>query len=202
MPLPTLRTKRLNLRPFILEDAPVVHRLASDFEVADTTLNIPHPYPDDAAEGWILGQPESCADGSCFTWAITLCDTSELCGSISLGITPRFNTAKMGCWLGRPYWSNGYATEAAKAVLDHGFSHLRLHKIHARHFSRNPASGRVLQKIGMAHEGCQREHVRRGDRYEDVHNYGILSRLHSEAGDLKPVALRVGAVAKVDPVER
>ena len=67
-------------------------------------------------------------------------------------------------------------TEAATAVLDYGFEDLELHRIHARHFTRNPASGRVLDKLGMVYEGTQREHVKKGEGFEDVANYGILRR--------------------------
>jgi len=53
-----------------------------------------------------------------------------------------------GYWMGRPYWRNGYCTEAGLAVLEYGFAVLNLNRIHAHHFKRNPASGRVLEKLG------------------------------------------------------
>jgi len=55
-----------------------------------------------------------------------------------------------------------------------GFGHLRLNRIFATHFGHNPASGRVLQKLGMRYEGCQRAHYRKFDQFADSELYGIL----------------------------
>lgn len=93
-----------------------------------------------------------------------------------MGINQRHRRAEMGYWLGVPYWNRGYMTEAGRAMLAYGFGELELHRIHARHFTRNPASGRVLRKLGMTYEGTQREHVQKGEGFEDLANYGILRR--------------------------
>lgn len=174
MQQPIVDTTRLILRPFALADAPTVQRLAGAYEVADTTLNIPHPYPDGAAEQWIATHAENFNTGDSATFAIVLRATSELCGAIGLDISPRHRRAELAYWIGVPYWNQDYATEAAAVLLTYGFTALQLHRIHARHVTRNPASGRVMQKIGMTFEGIQREHFRKGDRFEDVANYGIL----------------------------
>ena len=82
--------------------------------------------------------------------------------------------AEMGYWIGKPYWNNGYCTEAAEAVLRYGFTELGLNRIYAHHFGRNPASGRVMEKIGMVYEGCLRQHVQRWGVFEDLKIYAIL----------------------------
>jgi [ribosomal protein S5]-alanine N-acetyltransferase len=176
MQQPNLETARLVLRPFTLADALAVQRLAGVYEVADMTLNIPHPYPDGAADEWIATHPDNFAAGTAVTFAITLRETAELCGGIGLHITQRHMHAELGYWLGLPYWNRGYTTEAAAALLNYGFTVLGLHRIHAHHFTRNPASGRVMQKLGMTFEGVLREHVRKGERFEDLASYGILRR--------------------------
>lgn len=61
------------------------------------------------------------------------------------------NTAELGYWIGVPFWGNGYATEAAQAVLDYAFRNIGLERVIAKFLRRNPASGRVLQKLGMKH---------------------------------------------------
>lgn len=76
--------------------------------------------------------------------------------------------------MGLPFWGNGYMTEAAAAVVAYGFAHLNLQRIYAYHYARNPASGRVMQKIGMTYEGCMRQHVWKGSRFEDSMIYSIL----------------------------
>jgi RimJ/RimL family protein N-acetyltransferase len=81
---------------------------------------------------------------------------------------------ELGYWIGKSYWGAGYATEAAAAVIEHGFTTLGLNRIHAHHMRRNPASGRVLQKLGMLYEGSLRQHFQRDGRFEDMECYGIL----------------------------
>lgn len=175
-PQPTLHTTRLRLRPLAIEDAPAVQRLAGDFAVADTTLRIPHPYEDGMAEAWIASLAEEYAAGRQVVFAITVLATAELVGAVGLALQAEHGRAELGYWIGQPYWGRGYATEAAGAVIAWGFRALGLHRIFARHFARNPASGRVLEKVGMRREGVAREHVRRWDRFEDLVQYGILGK--------------------------
>jgi ribosomal-protein-alanine N-acetyltransferase len=61
-------------------------------------------------------------------------------------------------------------------VLKYAFDELKLNRVHARHFKRNPASGRVMQKVGMKHEGCLRQHFKKWGNYEDSEMYGILRK--------------------------
>lgn len=172
--IPTLETSRLLLRPFALDDAPVVQQLAGARSIADMTLNVPHPYEDGMAEHWIAMHRGSFELGVLLPLAVTLRESGELAGAISLKIDPESSRAELGYWLGEPYWGRGYCSEAAEAIVRHGFEVLRLNRIHASHFARNPASGRVLQKTGMRREGVAREHVRKWDQYEDLVLYGLL----------------------------
>ena len=87
---------------------------------------------------------------------------------------PEHDHAELGYWIGVPYWGAGYATEGARAVMQFGFETLSLNRIFASHFSRNPASGRVLQKIGMRYEGTLRRHLKKWDEYIDLECYGVL----------------------------
>jgi ribosomal-protein-alanine N-acetyltransferase len=171
---PTLRTERLILRPLTLADAPAVQLLAGDRAVADTTLLIPHPYPEGAAEKFITGVTKDWADKKSAVFAITLQRTGELRGTIGLILEPKHARAEMGYWVGVPYWSQGICTEAAARLIQFGFEKLNLNKIQAHHFTRNPASGRVMVKIGMKHEGHFRQHVRKWDHFEDLECYAIL----------------------------
>ena len=169
-----ISTMRLLLRPFRLDDAERVQQLAADFDIANTTLRIPHPYPKGAAEEWIAGHKQLIEKSIEFPFAIILKKSSELIGAISLMPDIQFNNAELGYWIGKPFWKNGYATEAGKAMLNYGFEEFDFNRIHAHHFGSNPASGKVLQKIGMRPEGILRQHVKKGDRYEDAVMYGIL----------------------------
>jgi ribosomal-protein-alanine N-acetyltransferase len=172
---PTLFTERLVLRPFTLADAPDVQRLAGAREVAEMTANIPHPYEDGMAEEWISTHQERFERGEALTLAITRRSDGALVGAIGLVMRAQDARAELGYWIGVPYWGQGYCTEAARALVEYAFEHLGLHRIHATHLKRNPASGRVMQKIGMACEGCLREHLQKWGVFEDMVQYGLLA---------------------------
>jgi ribosomal-protein-alanine N-acetyltransferase len=169
-----IQTNRLILRPFKLSDAGGVQKLAGDFEIADTTLFIPHPYEDGIAELWIRSHAEKFAKGKELIYAITEKKSEELVGSIGLTINPDHDHAELGYWIGKSYWNRGYATEAAKAMLGFGFGELNLERIHAHCLTRNKASGKVLLKLGMQHEGRLRKHIKKWNKLEDIEMYGIL----------------------------
>lgn len=178
--LPTIVTERVVLRPFMLQDAADVQRLAGDRAVADTTLSIPYPYPDGAAERWIAGHAERFRQREILVLAVTLRASGELAGCISLRLHDDHERAEMGYWMGVPYWNHGYCSEAARALVAYGFEQMGLHRIYAHHLTRNPASGRVMQKAGMVYEGTLRQHIRKGGRYEDLASYGILRSEHKK----------------------
>ena len=182
MQQPLLETTRLVLRPFELADAPAVQQLAGAREIADTTLRIPHPYPDGAAAEWITTHGPAWERGAGVSYAITLRGSTTLIGAIGLEIARRSSWGELGYWVAVSSWNRGYCSEAARMILDFAFNELHLHRIQARHLTRNPASGRVLQKIGMRLEGVHREAVCKWDRFEDLAVYGILET-DRRAGD-------------------
>jgi [ribosomal protein S5]-alanine N-acetyltransferase len=173
--LPRLQSERLELRPFSAHDALVVEHLAGAREVADTTLTIPHPYPIGSAADWIATHPAAWAEGVCLTLAICArADVRTPLGAISLKISQTHLHGELGYWIGVSHWGQGYATEAARTLTGYAFTALGLHRVQGRHFTRNAASGRVLQKVGMQHEGVQRDFFRRWGRFEDVAAYAML----------------------------
>lgn len=178
-PFPELKTDRLLLRKFQLSDAPDVQRLAGAKEVAAGTF-LPHPYEDGMAEQWITDQQRAHEGGTAVSFALTLADSATFIGSISLDMVQSHRHARLGYWLGVPYWNHGYGTEAVTAVLAYGFGQLNLNRIYAPHFLGNTASGRVLQKVGMTYEGRMREHYVRFDRFVDLELYGMLQRDFTE----------------------
>lgn len=171
---PTLVTERLKLRPFTSDDAEAVTALVSDRRIAIDTLAIPHPYERSMAESWLAGHAEAFARGESATFAVVAADSGTLVGCVGLAINREHRRAEIGWWVGVPYWGRGYCTEAAAAVMRWAFGAFDLHRIDAHHLTRNAASGRVMQKLGMRHEGSLRGHVRKWDVQEDVELYGVL----------------------------
>lgn len=183
MKLPILVCKRLYLRPFSLNDAKTVQLLAGTKEVAATTLNIPHPYEDGAAEQWISSHQERFKKDESMTLAICLKAPDTLIGAIGLEIHRNNSRGSLGYWIGKEYWNNGYCTEAAKTVIEYGFNEFDLARIYAAHLSHNPASGMVMKKLGMKKEGVFRNHVNKWGHFYDLVYYGILkSEYKSEEG--------------------
>lgn len=172
---PILKTERLLLRPFIQEDAARVQLLAGDKRISEMVANIPHPYPDGAASEWISTHRSGWESGSRASFAIIDKTTNILMGAISLvGKTAESGVleAELGYWLGVDYWGAGLVTEAGKRIIQLGFDELGLQRIHARRLSHNPASGRVLEKIGLVHIG-QREGMC-GDKFGAIEHYELL----------------------------
>jgi len=178
MEQPVLETSRLLLRPFTLADAPEVARLAGDPLIADTTANLPHPYEEKHAREWIATHAERFAEGTLANYAVTDREDGTLYGTVGIVVDPDHDRGELGYWTGVPYWGRGYATEASRALLAYVFSERGLNRVLARHLTRNPASGRVMEKLGMRREGVMREQVRskRGDGYDDIAIWGILAR--------------------------
>ena len=167
---PTLETLRLRLRQYTEADIPALLPLVGAKDVAATTLRIAHPYTEQDARDFL----ELAKDPDKLWLAITLRNDGRQIGGIGLRVDQQHQHAELGYWLGVAYWGQGYATEAAREVLRYGFEDLRLHRIFASHFKHNPASGSILRKLGMHHEGCQREHLRKWNRFVDSELYGIL----------------------------
>ena len=169
---PTLETARLRIRPYRDADIPELLPLIGTREVAATTLRIAHPYTEQDARDFfeLAKEPDK-------LWlAITLRADGRQIGGIGLRLERQHQHAELGYWLGVAYWGQGYATEAAREMLRYGFEELGLHRIFATHFKRNAASGRILKKLGMQYEGCQRGHLLKWGEFVDSEMYGILRR--------------------------
>ena len=179
---PILKSERLILRQFTLADAADIQRFAGDRDVASTTSTIPHPYLDGMAEEWISKHQKEFEEGTQVTFAIANQQENNLIGAIGLSSIDReHEVAEIGYWIGKPFWNQGYCTEAGRTMLKFSFEVLGLNRIHARHFKRNPASGNVLKKMGMTLEGCFRQHYKKWGNFEDIVLYGILK--HEFSGE-------------------
>jgi RimJ/RimL family protein N-acetyltransferase len=175
-----LNTTRLRLRPLYRDDIPQLLPLIGAREVAATTLRIPHPYTEEDALKFLEYSDSVWQKQEGASFGIFIREGERLCGGIGLAAHLEHNRAELGYWIGIPFWGNGYCTEAAREVLQFGFENFRLHRIDAGHFANNPASGHILRKLGMKHEGTTREHIRKWGEYLDVEIYGLLAREYRE----------------------
>lgn len=171
---PILESDRLILRAFTIVDVPIVERLLDTPEIAATTLNVAYPYPAGAAEGWIRSHAPAAQAGDNLNWAITLRDTGDVIGTIGLSMVSKHRRGGLGYWLGVPYWSQGYMTEAVVRVIAFAFEDLGFVRVEAGYVPTNPASGRVMEKAGMEYEGTFRSYFQQRGRPVDIEMRAIV----------------------------
>jgi ribosomal-protein-alanine N-acetyltransferase len=172
---PTLETERLILRPFTVSDAQRVKELAGDLRVYETTLNVPHPYEDGMAEQWIESHHTNFLDGKSVVLGIEKKEEKGIIGTVGLNADPKHKKAELVYWIGYPFWNKGYCTEAAEALLKYGIEELKYHKIAARYMEKNPASGKVMEKIGMKKEGVLVDEVFKDGEFHTLILYGKIN---------------------------
>lgn len=149
-----IETKRLTLRPFTLADAKRVQILAGAKEISETTGNVPHPYPDGAAELWISTHAELKEKGEALINAIVLKDIGEVIGVIAVrGLKTK--EPELGYWVAKEYWNKGYCTEACSKIIQHCTAEFGISEIYGRHLVRNPSSGKVMEKCGLKRFGTE-----------------------------------------------
>ena len=178
---PEIKTTRLLLNKITHKDISEIIEYAGNKKVAETTLNIPHPYEEKDAIFWINSANQGFENRTQFTFAIRLIDSRKFIGGVGLKLNKTFNRAALGYWIAAPFWNMGYATEAVKAILHFGFNATDLNKIYATHLVENPASGKVMSKNGMVKEGELKDHTKKGDVFRSLVQY----RLTKEEFELK-----------------
>ena len=148
---PVQLTERLVLRLPHEEDIDALAVLADNVSVARMLARLPYPYSRDHAVDYI----KLAASGAIgqFAYAITLAETGEFIGSITLHDHKYGSGYEIGYWLGEPFWGKGYATEATTALIDLSFRELSLEQIYISAQSRNEGSKRVIEKCGFRHTG-------------------------------------------------
>jgi RimJ/RimL family protein N-acetyltransferase len=147
---PTIQTRRLTLRTPMIDDASRIAVLCGDYAIAKMTTRMPWPYSQNDADGFVARcQAQDRSRDA--TFAI------ELEGEGVVGVlgffTPSVGHLEVGYWIGRPYWGQGLATEAAQGALDWARNDWRKKLVIAGHFADNPASGQVLIKAGFLYTG-------------------------------------------------
>lgn len=145
---PVLTTERLVLRRPREEDIPAIIAIAGDLRVSRQLARVPHPYGEADAR-FFLDEivPRE------LVWALTLRSSDTFVGTAGLSVTDDQDTAELGYYLAPPHWGFGLATEAARAIIEYGFAIAGFVAVTAGHFEENPASGRVLRKLGFVETG-------------------------------------------------
>ena len=144
-----LDTGRLHLRRPVEQDADAIISIVGDWEVARRLARAPHPYTRADLRFFldhvVPNEP---------TWAILWRETSRLIGIMGLAPAPDGRSAELGYYIARDHWGRGIATEAALAITRFGFESFGYLKLTSGYHTDNPASGRVLAKLGFTIVGA------------------------------------------------
>ena len=138
-----LETERLVLRRPALADVKAIARLINDRRIAQNTARIPHPYAVSDAEDFVNFVAQQPQDTN-----FLITREGELIGGIGVDLS-KSATPEIGYWIGLPFWGQGYATEAARAIIDYAFEEFGCSELRAGARVVNPASRRVLEKCGF-----------------------------------------------------
>jgi len=156
-----IETPRLRLRTPVDHDLPAIVRMADDIEVARNTTGIPHPYSMNHGTAFIatVGRADPDVD------LPLLIEHRQFGPAGMIGLHRREEPwSEIGYWVGRAFWNQGLATEAGLALLDWAYRIRGDRVASSGHFADNPASGRVLDKLGFLYTGetrWRRSHARR-----------------------------------------
>lgn len=147
---PVVETRRLTLRAPVPQDVLDIARLANDPDIARMTKRMPHPYGRGDADAFVTA-----AAGQDPSRAATFMIEHEDDGPVGvIGLFPDADRVpEVGYWIGRNFWGRGFATEALEGALVWASRRWKRRALIAGHFADNPASGRVLEKVGFLYTG-------------------------------------------------
>jgi [ribosomal protein S5]-alanine N-acetyltransferase len=176
LPPPTLHTARLRLRPFLSADADALFALHSNAYVL-RYWDAPAWSERARAEHFIAACQQMANEGSGARLAMDRLSDGSFVGWCSLTRwNPNYRSASLGYCLDDAAWGQGYATEAAGALLRWAFATLDLNRVQAETDTRNAASARVLEKLGFVREGTLREDCIVNGDVSDSWVYGLIRR--------------------------
>ena len=171
-----LRTARLVLREFEVADWHALHDVESRPEVA--RYQSFEPRTAEESRAYVTGARRDASEQPRRTYdlAVVPWDEDGLIGRCGLGITDPHGEGMLWYTQHPAFWGRGFATEAARGMVDFGFGELGLHRIWADCDPDNPASWRVLEKVGMRREGHLRENAWLKGEWRDTLIYAVLRR--------------------------
>ncbi len=161
----------MRLRAVEVDDAATLNRLFGDPEVL-RGLMLTFPQPDAGFREWVRSHSDR-PDSAGFV--IETLEGEAIGGCGFDDIDPRPRTAVLGVWIGRPYWDQGYGTDAVRTLCRFGFRQMNLQRITLRVYETNPKAIHTYEKIGFKTEGKLRREQFQDGRYIDVLMMGVLA---------------------------
>ena len=184
---PILETERLILRSLKMTDAQkMFNNWLSDKRIADNRVSAAHKSVSETIRK-LEGIVKNYSKKDFCWWGIEQKVDGELIGEIDLyDFDHTTGNCEVSYSIGYDWWNKGYATEALSVVVEFGFRQMNVHKIAAAHNTDNPASGKVMKKVGMSQEEVIRHMIRNANnQYKDCAIYGILQEDYWKLIDTK-----------------
>lgn len=172
-----LQTPRLQLRALVDDDTSNLYPLVSDSRLTTFLAWEPH-HSIEETKNMIKALINAQCLGQGFHWAVIHAD--QIIGLVSLIDVRKqhrcwtLNRAELAYWIGLPYQGHGYATEAAAAITEFGFTKLLLHKIRVYHAADNPASGRTIEKLGFRFVGEEKDAFQKNGVWHHLRHFELL----------------------------
>lgn len=174
IPLRAASTARLNLEPLSPEHS---DELWTGVQTSIAELRKWFPWAVSATAASTESLARSGPDNwrSNLEWKVVIRFQDTIIGSVGLiGYSPFLNSASLTYWIRSDLSGRGFATEASKKIIDLGFSHAKLHRLHLLAATENPASQRVAEKLGFAREGVMKGAGKGNQGYHDLAVYGLI----------------------------
>jgi ribosomal-protein-alanine N-acetyltransferase len=185
---PILETQRLILRRPTADEAIEFHKVVNNPLILDMHLGVEYPMTLEEAKGRLGRIPEMIEKEFGYYWCVYLKDNDELVGAVYFTqLDKKHKHVELSYWLDDKHWNKGIMTEAGICVVDWAFQNLDLERIYGMCFTNNPASGRVLENVGMRYEGTSRHEYTKKDQWVDLDHYAILRFDWESDGQTKPL---------------
>ena len=171
-----LSTARFFLRPYQSSDGDAVWQVISRPEIYATTNAIPKDFPRQRVEWWFAFLENTRRNGTGFEFGVFERETGAYLGNCGLvNVNPRQYSGVLTYFIHPQWWGRGVATEASAAVLDFAFGTLGLVRVGGSCMACNPASRRVMEKLGFQWEGTGRRELYKDGIFHDVHHLSLLA---------------------------
>ena len=170
-------TERLWIRPYCKADADAVWHVLRRPEIYDTTAYIQWDYPREKVDWWITFVQNAAQNGMGYEFGLFAKADGHYVGNVGVINVHRENYSGAITYFVRPEdWNKGYATEAAREMLRFAFEALQLHRVSGACMSRNPASRRVMEKMGMTFVGTVEDELYKDGEFIDIDHLSLLRK--------------------------
>lgn len=171
-----LTTSRMILRPYLPNDGDAVWRVISRPEIYATTNAIPKDFPRARVDLWFAFLESARRNHTGFEYGMFESTTGAYVGNCGVvNVNSRQYSGVLSYFINPALWGLGFATEGAAAMLDLAFGGLRLMRVSGSCMSCNPASRRVMEKLGFQFEGTGRRELYKDGIFHDVHHLSLLA---------------------------